>query len=189
MNDESYVFPGTTVLRNKARLTDQQTLDDFEARMVTERARRGVPSGKFDLTHLKAIHRHLFQDVYAWAGELRTVEISKDGHQFMFRRFMESGMADVHRRIVAAKFFAGLDRARFAEVVGPILGDVNYVHPFREGNGRTQLHYLKQLAATAGHPLDLREIDPARWLAASRRAHAADYQPMSAVILDALERS
>jgi cell filamentation protein len=66
------------------------------------------------------------------------------------------------------------------------MGDVNYVHPFREGNGRTQLQYLKLLCARAGHWLDLRRIEGAAWMEASRRAHAGDYAPMTAAILKAL---
>jgi cell filamentation protein len=77
----------------------------------------------------------------------------------------------------------------FADAAGPIMGDVNYVHPFREGNGRTQLLYLKQFSIAAGHSLDLRNVDPDAWLKASRRAHDADYNPMSQLIGGALECS
>jgi cell filamentation protein len=102
MTDDFYIDPGTTTLRNKLGIIDPDELDAFERRMVAARAAEGVPIGDFDLTHLRAIHRHLFQDVYDWAGELRTVEIFKGGHQFMFRQYIQNGMADVHRRIVAA---------------------------------------------------------------------------------------
>jgi cell filamentation protein len=188
MTDDFYVFPGTATLRNKLGVTDPDQLDAFERRAVVARAAEGIPTGDFDLTHLRAIHRHLFQDVYDWAGELRTVEISKGGDAFMFRQYIQTGMADVHRRIVAGNYFQGLAPEAFAAAVGPIMGDVNYIHPFREGNGRTQLFYLKQLSLAAGHDLDLRNIEPAAWLAASRRAHCADYDPMSQAIRAALER-
>jgi cell filamentation protein len=95
----------------------------------------------------------------------------------------------VHRRINAANYFAGLSREAFAAAAGEIIGDVNYVHPFREGNGRVQLLYLKQLCSRAGHPLDLRRIDGAAWIAASVAAHRAEYGPMGEAILAALERS
>jgi cell filamentation protein len=131
---------------------------------------------------LRAFHRHLFQDVYDWAGEIRTVEIAKNGNKFQFRRYIETGMADVHRRLVQADFLRGLSRGAFAEAAGAIIDDVNYAHPFREGNGRTQLQYLDQLAERAGHPIDLTRIDPARWLEASRASHGGDYGPMAAEI-------
>jgi cell filamentation protein len=104
MTDDPYIYPGTATLRNKLSITESDQLDAFERRMVVARAAEGIPTGDYDLAHLQAIHRHLFQDVYDWAGELRTVEISKGGHQFIFRQFIQSGMADVHHRIVAGDY-------------------------------------------------------------------------------------
>jgi cell filamentation protein len=98
-------------------------------------------------------------------------------------------MADIHRRIVAANRFEGLSPEAFAIAAGTIMGDVNYLNPFREGNGRAQLFYLKQLSLAAGHSLDLRHIDPSAWIEASRRAHQAEYIPMGEAIRAALERS
>lgn len=98
-------------------------------------------------------------------------------------------MADVHSRLVKAGFLRGMERSAFAAEAGRIIGDVNYVHPFREGNGRTQLQYLKQLAEQAGHSLDLMMIDPAGWLAASRQAHRANYDLMAQVVDEALRAS
>lgn len=185
-SDDPYVYPGTTTLRNRLGITDPGELDRVERSLVTDRIAEGVPKGKFDLSHLRAIHRHLFQDVYDWAGQLRTVEINKGGHQFQFRQYIETGMTDVHRRLVRAGFMKGLSPAEFGREVAVILGDVNYVHPFREGNGRTQAHYLKQLAEQAGHPLDLKRIDPASWIEASKASHATDYDLMAKVIRRAL---
>ena len=147
MSDPVYCYPPDfIVLRNKLDIRDPDTLDKAERLHVRNRAEQGIPTGNFDLAHLKAIHGHIFQDVYDWAGQVRTVEISKDGSQFQTVRFIETGMADIHKRIVVARCFRGLGGDEFAKQVGLVMGDVNYVHPFREGNGRTQLQYLKQLA-------------------------------------------
>ena len=177
-DDDPYLYPGSAVLRNKLNIRDAAKLDEIERRMVAQRFSEGSPTGKFDLNHLRAIHRHLFQDVFDWAGELRTLEISKDGQQFQFRQFIETGMSDVHRRLEKASFLRGLEPSSFAEKAGVIMGDVNYVHPFREGNGRTQLQYLEQLAEQAGHRLDLTSINPQAWIGASRAAHDGDYALM-----------
>ncbi len=142
MSDDPYVYAGTTVLKNRLDITDADELDLMERRLVRVRLEEGVPGGEFDLAHLRAIHRHLFQDMYDWAGEIRTVEIAKGGHQFQFRQYIATGMRDVHRRLEERDFLRGLRRRDFAAAAGPIIGDVNYVHPFREGNGRTQLLYL-----------------------------------------------
>ncbi len=176
------------VLINRLGIKDADRLAYTEREIVAQRAGQGVPVGDFDLDHLRAIHRHLFQDVYSWAGEIRTVEIAKGGHQFQFCRFIEAGMADVRRRLGEADCLRHLSAAAFAVAAGQILGDVNYVHPFREGNGRTQLYYLEQLARQAGHQLDLRRINPERWMAASRRAHNADYRLMATEIAKVIQR-
>ncbi|CAN5216090.1 hypothetical protein BH10PSE6_BH10PSE6_13880 [soil metagenome] len=118
MTEDPYLYPETNVLRNKLEIRDLTALDRAERRLVAQRIRDGTPRGNFDLDHLKAIHRHLFQDIYDWAGKLRNVEISRDGHQFQFRRYIETGMGDVHRRLVEAEFLKGLSPQDFAHVAG-----------------------------------------------------------------------
>ena len=94
-------------------------------------------------------------------------------------------MADVHRRLTGMQFLRGLSHGEFAQKAGESMGDVNYVYPFREGNGRTQLLYLRQLARQAGHELSA-TLDPERWIAASIAAHRADYGLLSQEIERAL---
>jgi len=188
MSGDPYLYPGTSTLRNKLDLRDPDELDFFEREFAMQRAAEGVPTGDFDLDHLRAIHRHLFQDVYDWAGEIRTVEIAKGGSQFQLRKYIETGMAHVHRRLVTRSYLRGLTPDEFAAATGEIIGDVNYVHPFREGNGRTQLLYLDLLAIHAGHPIDITRFDRSRWMAASQSAHRGDYGPMARCIGGALVR-
>jgi len=185
--DDPYLYVRSSVLKNKLGLKDADALDYAEREIVAQRAAQGIPGGQFDLRHLRAIHRHLFQDIYVWAGEIRTVEIAKGGSQFQFCRFIEIGMADVHRRLATANYLRDLDRDAFATAAGEIIGDINYVHPFREGNGRTQMFYLKLLAAHAGHELQLARIDATIWMSGSRAAHDADYSLLSAEIAQALK--
>lgn len=183
MSDTVYCYsPDYSVLKNIPGFRNPGQLKAFERARVLARSREAVPMGQFDLAHLKAIHKHLFQDVYAWAGEIRTVEINKSGQQFQFRQYIETGMADVHKRLESHKFLRDLTAAQFAQKAGEIMGDVNYIHPFREGNGRTQLHYLKQLGAQAGHSIDLRRLNKKTWIEASRQSHKADYKLMGECI-------
>lgn len=186
MSDDPYLYPDSDVLRNRPGIRDPAQLEVLERRLVVQRLREGAPTGHFDLAHLRAIHHHLFQDIYEWAGQIRRVEIAKNGNQFQFRRFIDTGMADVHRRLEVADFLRGLSRQDFAAAAGHILGDVNYVHPFREGNGRVQAEYLRQLGAQAGHRIDLTQLDGERWMAASQAAHRGDYSLLAAEILRAI---
>lgn len=179
MSDTDYCYPPDyKVLKNKLEIRDADQLDRAERLFVAQRALEEFPNGNFDLAHLCAIHRHLFQDVFEWAGKVRTVEISKSGSQFQFRQFIETGMTDVHRRIKTHNYLRNLPADQFADLAGEIMGDINYVHPFREGNGRTQLYFYKQLAEHAGHEIDLTQLDKAVWMAASKQAHDGNYTPM-----------
>lgn len=81
---DPYCYPGTTVLKNKLDIKDQTKLSAFEAEITTQRASEPLPTGKFDYAHYRALHRHLFQDVYPWAGIIRTVRIAKDGNWFCY---------------------------------------------------------------------------------------------------------
>ena len=176
-----YKYPGTDTLRNHFGIRDPRKLERAENTCFQERVRQGVPRGNFDLDHLKAIHRHLFQDVYPWAGEIRRTDISK-GSWFHPHQRIELGMADVHKRLTQQNFLKGLDRKEFAAQAGQIMGDVNHCHPFREGNGRAQLQYLKQLGAQAGHSIDLTRLEPKEWIEASIDASQAKYEKMARCI-------
>lgn len=187
MNDKAYCYPPTyNVLKNKLNIKNSQELESAERMLVVARAAQGVPEGQFDLAHLMAIHFHLFQDVYSWAGQIRTIEISKGGNQFQFQKYIETGMADIHARLSKSDFLCDLSKSNFALFAGEIIGDLNYVHPFREGNGRTQLQYLKQLATQAGHEIDLKMIQPQQWMNASKEAHVGNYHYMASCVATAI---
>ena len=186
MTDTIYCYPPDyKILKNKLNIQSQDDLNRKERQFATFRITQGCPTGDFDLAHLQAIHHHIFQDIYTWAGEIRQVEISKS-HQFMFRQYIASGMHDVHKRIKQQHYFQGMKPNQFAKEAGTIIGDVNYVHPFREGNGRTQLQYLEQLADKAGHPIDLMRLNPKEWIQASINANDGDYTLMEKCIFNAL---
>ena len=189
-NDERdrqlYKYPGTDVLRNKLDIRDQTALNQTERQFVGERIEQGAPKGDFDLAHLQAIHKHLFQDVYEWAGEIRKVDFHKTSW-FLPHSRIEMGMADVHSRLKRDQYLSGRTRENFTKGAAEIIGDVNYVHPFREGNGRTQLLYLEQLSERAGHRIDLSRFDRDQWIQASIAANEKQYEPMRACIDKAIE--
>lgn len=124
MSDAVYCYPPDhMVLEDKLKIQDTGKLDRTGRNLL--RFSPGVSGGEFDLACLKAIHHHLFEDVYDGAGKLRTVEISKNASQF--RRQTSTGKTDLHRRQVAAELLHGLSAADFAR--GETIGDVDYVQP------------------------------------------------------------
>jgi cell filamentation protein len=185
VTDDPYSYPPDfRVLRNRLNERNPEHLALFERNYSRVRAERGVPNGDFDADHLKAIHKHLFQDIYDWAGGFRTIDIRKDDTRFMPADRLEIAISDIHRRIEKSGRLRGLAPAEFAEEAAVLVGDLNYAHPFREGNGRTQLAFLKGLSTQAGHAIDISKLDKTAWIDASVASCRAEpsYEKMAACI-------
>jgi cell filamentation protein len=184
VEDDTYCYPGTTVLRNKLELKNQDELDAFEAEITAQRASEPLPSGDLSYERYCAIHRHFFQDVYSWAGKLRTVRISKSGSAFCYPENIAREMRRLFEELAGQHYYAGLDADAFARKAAHFLAELNAIHPFREGNGRTQLSFLTLLAEDARHPLDLEKLDPAKILEATIESFGASEKRLAAVIKD-----
>jgi cell filamentation protein len=123
--------------------------------------------GRFDVAHMKAIHRYIFQDIFSWAGEFRTVNISKGGHLFGVAAFIEPALDGLLRKLAAEHQLKGVDGPTFARRSGFYMGELNAIHPFREGNGRTQREFIRQLAVHAGFTIDWSRVTREQMTAAS----------------------
>ncbi len=162
---DSYVYPGTEVLRNKADLRDQAALDAFEADVSAVRMLELSTSplqGTFDLKHLCAIHGYMFQDVYDWAGELRTVDISRGASRFANFGLIESYLGAQLQGLTTENFLWGMEPDRFVARLAFYMSEINAAHPFREGNGRAQRLFCAQLAEQAGYFIDFETVDQPR---------------------------
>lgn len=180
--DDPYCYPGTGVLKNRLGLRKQAELDAFEAEITSQRAAEPLPSGRLGYAHYKAIHRHLFQDVYAWAGKPRTVRISKSGNAFCYPEHIDHEMRRLFAALAERKCFRGLGASDFAVEATRFLAELNAIHPFREGNGRTQLSFLTLLADQAGHPLQLERLNPPEIMDAIIKSFGGNEAPLFAVL-------
>ena len=161
---DPYLIPGTNVLRNLVGARSANDLAVAEADLSFARAVElldtPVPVTN-DLRELCAIHRHLFQDVYEWAGEPRTVDVRKDvpGADFFLPwSYIENAAAICFDELADERFLVGLSRSEFVERLAFHFEKINYLHPFREGNGRTQRVFWNRLALAAGWQLDWRPV-------------------------------
>lgn len=160
------------------------------------------PKGEFDAAHLKAIHQYLFQDVYEWAGRTRDEPVrlsdgtvatqplmSKgEGEPFLSGSRLPIALDEIAQRLREADYLRGLSREDFAVKAAHILTGLNTIHPFREGNGRTQRTFLRELAREAGHDLDFSVITKERMIGASIAAHEqGDRTVMHRLFRDALD--
>ena len=161
MSSDPYVYPGTTVLKNIPGIRNQEILDRFEADRVGQRSLELIErplSGLFDIEHLQGIHRYLFQDVYEWAGDFRTVDIAKGNSYFAHVPYIESTLKGLFGELSEERHLRGLNQERFASRLAQILGTLNAVHAFREGNGRAQREFVRELAYKNSYWIDWSKV-------------------------------
>ncbi len=159
--DYTYTDPKTGLLRNLQAIADPDVLLFVESSAVTKRlqALYEKPIKIKGIDGLFEIHKHLFQDIYAWAGKKRIVEISKDGKQFFPTSHFENAFRYIDKLIAEFKKTPKNDKRSLCDKLAEILDNVNYLHPFREGNGRTQREFLRLLALEKGLNLNLNPPD------------------------------
>lgn len=157
---DPYCYPNSSVLKNKALLRSQAELDEFETAMTFARAEEPLPPGRFSASHYKAIHHHIFQDVYAWAGKYRTVRLTKGASTFCYPEHISREMNRIFSWLKNEGHIKRSPADEFFARVAHFLAELNAIHPFREGNGRTQLTFFVLLSDNAGHAINLERLDP-----------------------------
>jgi cell filamentation protein len=159
--DYIYTDPKTGLLRNLLNITDPEVLLFVESGAVTKRLQELYenPIKIEGICSLFEIHRQLFQDIYIWAGKKRTVEISKDGKQFFPTSHFNNAFKYIDQLIIEFKKIPKDNKKLLAKKLAEILDNINYLHPFKEGNGRTQREFLRLLALEKGLKLNLNPPD------------------------------
>ena len=159
--DYSYTDPTTGVLRNLENINDEHLLHVFESIKVGIRLEelQAKPIKIKNSSTLLDIHKYLFQDVYLWAGKIRKVEISKGGKQFFPLSHFHNAFKFIDSLILEYRNINRKDKVLLSQKLAEILDNINYLHPFREGNGRTQREFLRLLANEKGLILNLNPPD------------------------------
>lgn len=186
--DAYYCYPGTSVLKNEFEIKDLERLKLAERELTSIRMAQLMSKPlkmEFDFKGLKQIHRFLFQDIYTWAGKTRKVDIAK-GNLFCLCQYIDGQMSEIMNRLRRERSLDELDTVELAAKLAYYLGEINAVHPFREGNGRTQRLFIQQLARKAGHQLDYSKITTKEMLEASIQTFHLDYSLMEKIMLQAI---
>lgn len=182
--EDSLCYPGTTVLRSRAELTDQDELDQFEQLMFLTRSEEPLPDGDLDYAHYRAIHRHFFQDVYVWAGEARQIRTGKGGNWFCYPEYIDAEMSRIFRNLKAENYLTDIGNLQdFAVRAAHFIAEINAIHPFREGNGRCQLTLLDILLQGAGFQMNEDRIDEAEFMQAMIASFMGDEVPLRTAII------
>ena len=156
-----YCYKGTNVLVNKMNIKDPIALKNYETSVIGLKlmalSKRGI-TGKFDVSHFVSIHKFLFEDIYPFAGLFRTENIAKDYFQFAEWEYIESELTRLLSELKSENFLANLTKEKFTERLAYYWAELNVLHPFREGNGRTTREFLRQLSLKNGYILNLHKI-------------------------------
>lgn len=188
-SDDHYIHPETRVLLNKLGIDSQAELDQAETAFVSVQMSRmmfsfvlGGDAGMgFDA--LCEIHGRLFQDVYEWAGKVRDVDISKGQTRFANCQYLVSEGRSLLTRMERENWLADLPHEVFADRLAFYMGELNVLHPFREGNGRTIREYCRQIAEMAGHRLIWSDLDGTEMVDASIHAFHHDHSLLRDLVL------
>lgn len=140
----------------------------------------------FSIDTIKYIHKKLFGDIYEWAGEFRNIDISKGNSRFANVAYIESSLNEIFGKLVKDSFLYGLDRDDFVKKAAGYMSEINAVHPFRDGNGRTQRELINQLAYNAGYYITWNKIDPEEILNATIASFHSDTLALEKIILENL---
>lgn len=212
MSNDPYCYPNPSgdpdkerVLRNKFGITSSSELRQEEYRATAIRIQEirmgDGPKGDFDADHLKALHGYIFQDVYEWAGHTRNETPTVDGERmppigsmrkgetsFLPGQNIDMGLHEAFKEFRDPQQLKDLSAEQFAEMAGKALGDLNYVHPFREGNGRTQETFIAELGRSLGYEVRFDVVSKARMIATSvESTRDADSRGLSHAVLDAVD--
>lgn len=179
VTNDSACYPNSTVLLNHLGIRDAAELAEVEKALTESRAALFEPDfSAFNLATLQAIHRHLFQDIYPWAGELRTVDISKGNTRFCTAAYIEKETNKLLRKLANEDCLVGLPVVSLLERLADYYCELNVIHPFREGNGRTQRLFFDLIAINAGYGLDWSQVEQDEWIQANIAGYLGDLQPL-----------
>ena len=154
-------YEGTTCLVNKLGIRDEKKLAEIEAQITFAKAvmlEETPIDDDFGFEHFKKIHEFLMCDLYEWAGQVRTVDISKKRTKFLDAASIESIGSKCFAKVKEG-YFENLPFDEFVKRIAEFYNDVNYIHPFREGNGRTQRIYFTQLIRHYGYDINFADVD------------------------------
>ena len=155
--NNQYTYLNSTVLINKQNITNIEEAYLNEHLFVTRRLAdlRLKTIEVYSISDILAIHKYLFQDVYAWAGQFRKVNISKNGNPFMSIQSFSTAQVYINR-LIHTYYQTANSKDGIIKQLAKILDNLNYFHPFREGNGRTQREVIRSLALSKGYSAQIR---------------------------------
>ena len=188
--NSNYCYPNSNTLINKLDIKDDKLLQKYEAKITAAKLlalrQKGI-IGNFDVEHLNAIHTYLFEDIYSFAGKYRNENIAKGVFRFAEWEYIEPELQRLFKELKNENYLADLSKEELAERLAYYLSELNVLHPYREGNGRTIREFIRELALKNGYNLNLSKVTPQDFLKASIKS-IADTTDLANLIFICLEK-
>ena len=184
-----YCYKESDVLVNKFDIRDNKKLEEIERKIVLAKLyelRQNNRIGNFDVNHFVGIHKFLFEDIYPFAGLFRTENIAKGNFCFAEWEYIEDELKRILDQLKEENYLQNLDREMFIKRLSYYMAELNVLHPFREGNGRTIREFIRLLAYKNGYVLNLKNINPKDMLHACIRS-VVDTTQLEDIISECLE--
>lgn len=166
--NDHYCYPDSSTLKNKLNIKDIAEFENAEREITAFTVRQvGFNHPPYNLSYMSNLHVQLFSQLYEWAGQVRTVDISKGGTRFCTCGRIDAEASKLFSRLEKDNWLKGLAKTDFCEKLAEYYIEFNMIHPFREGNGRIQRLLFEHLAIAAGYDLDWNDVNQAEWIQAN----------------------
>ncbi|EKN6177573.1 Fic family protein [Yersinia enterocolitica] len=179
---DPYTYPNSQVLINKFGITDDDQFiemeKDFSELAIMEIEFSPPP---YDLLYWRALHQALFGDIYHWAGELRTIDITKGTTRFCNINRIAPEANRLFNQLAQENYLVGLPYDALMVKLAEYYSDLNVIHPFREGNGRAQRLLFEHIIINCGFQISFAGINPDEWIQANIDGYHCRYQRMTAL--------
>ena len=188
--DSKYCYENTNTLINKLNIRDSKVLQKYEAKITAAKLlalmQKGI-IGNFDVNHINSIHKYLFEDIYPFAGKYRTENIAKGVFRFAEWEYIEPELERLLDELKKENYLENLSKEKLAERLAYYLSELDVLHPYREGNGRTTREFIRELALKNEYVLDLRKVSPKEFLDACLKS-IVDTEDLTKILYECLTK-
>ena len=185
-----YCYPNSNVLKNKLNITDNSILKTAEEEITLIKQMELLKNpigGNFTKAHLMNIHRFIFEDIYSFAGKIRREQISKADTMFYPPNLIDRELDKVFAKIKEKNMLRESDEEKVFDNLAYVMAELNIIHPFREGNGRSIREFIRLMAKRMSYDINWGNVDKEELLSASIQS-VDDYKVLISVLKKASYR-
>jgi cell filamentation protein len=185
-----YCYEGVEVYKNKLNIRDNELLSKIETDLTSNRLLEMSEKpikGRFGVTHFLKIHKYIFQDIFSFAGKIREEDIHKGNTFFCKCNHIKSVLNDFFLKLKSEEYLENCDEKDIVSRLSYYMSELNMIHPFREGNGRTIREFIRILALKNGYIINWEHVDSKMLLDAIIQSVDFQYDLLEECIKNALK--